>query len=200
MPLLTWKYPASRRPLKNLHTAFMHVSCNPKAEVDTNAPDSASFGWTPAVQDHEAGTRLVASATMEHLSPETIDVFGDFCQWHLTPYFQAYDDQGGDSKAPAGSVKLSGSVLGEITKAKWAQYLAQWKSEKEDAAAAEACDVLEHALWKASSGLERMGLTQEDSWRLRSVLDRGLSRQTLLRFGFSSSENPPESESCESEI
>lgn len=56
----------------------------------------------------------------------------------------------------------SESVLGEITKTKWSQYLAQWKAEKEDVS-----DELELTLWKASSGLERMGLTQEDSWRLR---------------------------------
>ena len=158
----------------------MHVSCDPKAELDAKNPSSASFGWTPIVHDSEAGTRLVASAAREHISPDTVNAFGDFCQWHLTPFFQAYDDQGGNAGGAADGVMRSESVLGEITKSKWAQYLAQWKPEKEDV-----CDMLEHTLWKASSGLERMGLTQEDSWRIRHVLDRGLSDQTLVRMGFS---------------
>lgn len=163
----------------------MHVCCNPKAELDAQNPRSASFGWTPVVHDSEAGTRIVASAAFEHISIDTVNAFGDFCRWHSTPYFQAYDDQGeasGEDKAPTiGSAIPSDSVLGEMTKAKWAQYLAQWKAEKEDGS-----DALELTLWKASSGLERMGLTQEDSWRLRQVLDRGLSDQVLVRMGIAS--------------
>lgn len=160
----------------------MHVSCNPKAELDAQDPRCASFGWTPRIHDSEAGTRIVASATLEHVSIDTVNAFGDFCRWHLTPYFQAHDDQGGDAKAlTADSAMPSESVLGEITKVKWTQYLAQWKAEKEDVS-----DELELTLWKASSGLERKGLTQEDSWRLRRVLDRGLSDQVLVRMGFAS--------------
>lgn len=163
----------------------MHVSCDPKAESDAQNPASASFGWTPKAHDSEAGTRIVASAALEHISADTVNAFGDFCRWHLTPYFQAYDDQGGDAKALAGSVMPSESVLGEITKAKWTQYLAQWIAEKEDVGGE-----LELTLWKARSGLERMGLTQEDSWRLRQVLDRGLSDQVLVRMGIASDEGP----------
>lgn len=163
----------------------MHVSCDPKAESDAHNPDSASFGWTSKAHDSEAGTRIVASAALEHISADSVNAFGDFCRWHLTPYFQAYDDQGGDAKALAGSVMPSESVLGEITKAKWTQYLAQWKAEKEDVG-----DELELTLWEASSGLERMGLIQEDSWRLRQVLDRGLSDQVLVRMGIASGEGP----------
>ena len=148
MPLLTWKDPTSRKPLKNPQTAFMHVSCDPKAELDAQNPASASFGWTSKINGSEAGTRIVASAALEHISVDTVNAFGDFCRWHLTPYFQAYDDQDKDTRS-------SESVLGEITKAKWTQYLAQWKAEKEDVS-----DELELTLWKASSGLERMGLTQ----------------------------------------
>ena len=176
MPLLTWKEPTSRKPLKKPQTAFMHVSCGPKAESDAQNPASAAFGWTPKVHDSEAGTRIVASAALEHISVDTVNAFGDFCRWHLTPYFQAYEDQDGDAKS-------SESVLSEITKTKWTQYLAQWKAEKEDVS-----DELELTLFKASSGLERMGLTQEDSWRLRQVLDGGLSDQVLARMGFASDE------------
>lgn len=178
MPLLTWKEPTSRKPLKNQQIAFMYISCNPKDELDAQDPRSASFGWTAKVHECEAGTRTVASATLEHISIDTVNAFSDFYRWHLTPYFQAYDDQGGDAKAlTAGSTMPSEGVLGEITKAKWTQSLAQWKAEKEDVS-----DELELTLWKASSGLERMGLTQEDSWRLRQVLDRGLSDQVLARM------------------
>lgn len=140
----------------------MHVSCYPKAESDAQDPACASFGRTPEVHDSEAGTRIIASAALEYISIDTVNAFGDFCRWHLTPYFQAYDDQGGDTKALTGSVIPNESVLSEINKAKWTQYLALWKDEKEDVS-----DELELTLWKASLGLERMGLTQEDSWQLR---------------------------------
>ena len=70
----------------------------------------------------------------------------------------------------------------------------QWKAEKEDVS-----DELELTLWKASLGLERMALTQEDSWRLRQVLDRGLSDQVLVRMGIASDEVPLESHAGNSE-
>lgn len=68
----------------------------------------------------------------------------------------------------------------------------QWKAEKEDVS-----DELELNLWKASLGL--MGLTQEDSWRLRQVLDRGLSNQVLVRMGIASDDVPLESHAGNSE-
>lgn len=76
----------------------MLVSCDPKAESDAQDPACASFGRTPKVHDSEAGTRIIASAALEHISIDTANAFGDFCRWHLTPYFQTYDDQGGMPK------------------------------------------------------------------------------------------------------
>jgi hypothetical protein len=88
------------------------------------------------IHDSEAGTRIVASAAFEHIFIDTVNAFGDFCRWHLTPYFQAYDDQSGESGEAkaliAGNTMPSEIVLSETTEAKWTQYLAQWKAEEED--------------------------------------------------------------------
>lgn len=57
----------------------------------------------------------------------------------------------------------------EITPKKWETYLAQWKAEKADAEAAKAAGNHSFKIEKAQSGLERMGLTEDDSDRLTSV-------------------------------
>lgn len=116
------------------------------------------------------GTQLVASAAIEHLSADTVEAFGNFCQWHLTPYFEKYSEEGGDAVAPAGRAKPSKQDLSEITSTNWARYLAQWKAEKKDAAAAAANGTRVYTLAKASSGFERMGVTEDDSDRLTSIL------------------------------
>jgi len=174
MPLLTWKCPASPSPLTNQQITFMHVSCDPNVK-DSIGKNNASFGWAPMRFQNDVGTQLVASTTKDPLSAEIVEAFGDFCQWHLTPYFQKYGEEGGDAAAPAGSVKPSMQALAEITNVKWAEYLSQWKAEKEDAAAARAHGTRAYTLAKASSGLERMGVTEDDSDRLVSILCTSLA-------------------------
>jgi hypothetical protein len=58
----------------------MHVSCDPKAELDAQNPRSASFGWTPTIHDSEAETRIIASAAFEHIYIDTVNAFDDFCR------------------------------------------------------------------------------------------------------------------------
>jgi len=169
MPLLTWKCPASQPSFKNQHITFMHIGCNPDIR-SSDKPDRASFGFAPMTYQDGVGTQLVASATMKHLSADTVEAFGDFCQWHLMPYTQRYMEETDEEVAAADMVKARKKVMGQMTNAKWTEYFVQWKAEKEDASAAKARGARSYTLEKASSGLERMGLTEDDSDRLRSVL------------------------------
>jgi hypothetical protein len=86
------------------------------------------------------------------------------------PYTQRYMEETDDEVATADSAKSRKQVMDQMTNAKWTEYFAQWKAEKEDASAAKARGTHSYTLEKASSGLERMGLTEDDSDRLRSVL------------------------------
>jgi len=61
---------------------------------------------------------------------------------------------------------LRQKVMEQITPKKWSTYLSQWKIEKADRATKEALGQQVYTLEKASSGVERMGLTEEDSERL----------------------------------
>lgn len=170
-PLLTWKYPSSQPSFKNQHITFMHIGCNPDIRSN-DEPNRASFGIAPMKYQDGVGTQLVASAAMKNLSAEAVEAFGDFCQWHLMPYTQRYMEETDDEVAPTASVKAKArnQVMGQMTNAKWTEYFAQWKAEKQDASAAEARGTHPYTLQKASSGVERMGLTEHDSDRLRYVL------------------------------
>jgi hypothetical protein len=170
----------------NQRITFMHVSCDPKAQFDVQNKDSAVFGMAPMRYQDNVGIQLVACSTKFPLVVEVAQMFGDFCQWHLTPYFQKYSEEGGDTAATVGSLKPSVRVLSQITNSKWHDYMTQWRAEKQDAAAAKARGEHVYTLEKASSGIERMGVTKEDSDRLMSVLCG--SRQAyldlfMLRFG-----------------
>jgi hypothetical protein len=179
-PLITWKCPTSQSPLTNQQITFMHLSCDPDAELDPQNHGSSSFGWAPMLFQSNVGTQLVArvanrknllaGASNKHLSVETVQAFGDFCQWHLAPYMQKYGEEGGDDAAAPDSVKPSAHVLSQITNVKWTEYLSQWKAEKEDVTAVEAHGKRAYTSEKANSGLERMGLTEEDSDRICSIL------------------------------
>jgi hypothetical protein len=147
----------------------MHVSCVPDDSEDRNGAEFVQFGWAVKGWPGDAGTQLVASGTMQHLSVECVAALGDFCQWHLSPYLQRYQDEGGDAKAAAGTIKPSQRVLNEINEEKWTEFLAQWNAEKEDVAAALARGTPSYTLAKASSGLERMGVTEDDYRRLTSI-------------------------------
>ena len=103
MPVLIWKCPASKSPLSNSQIDHMHISCvpdDPDDSQDEEGAEVATFGWVSKTYPGDAGTQLVASGTMQHLSIDDVAAFGDFCQWHLGPYFQTYSAEGGDRGAP----------------------------------------------------------------------------------------------------
>ena len=61
-------------------------------------------------------------------------------------------------------------VMNEITPEKWSTYLAQWKVEQTERTATKSRGDLVYTIEKARAGLERMGLTQDDSDRVRCIL------------------------------
>lgn len=61
-------------------------------------------------------------------------------------------------------------VLEEITPEKFSVYVLQWEAEKADAAGAEARGSHPYTLKKAKAGLERMGLTKDDYYRIVTIL------------------------------
>jgi hypothetical protein len=184
MPLLTWKYPTSQPSFKNQHITFMHIGCDPEAKW-TGKPDCATFGWAPMKYQDGVGTQLVASAAMKHLSAETVEAFGDFCQWHLMPYVQSSFEQEEDED-PRAAVQARQQVLDQMTNAKWTEYTAQWKAEKKDAAAAKERGTRAYTLEKASSGLERMGVSENDYDRLGHILCTSLEQHIqLFKLGLS---------------
>lgn len=157
MPLLTWKYPSTK--VKNPLSSLMHVSCDP---ADT------AFSRRPGREELNVGTQLIAFANQEDLTVETVEAFGDFCQFHLQPYFNWYFEEKGEGAAT--DAERRKEVADEITNEKWEAYLKQWQTEKKNAAAAKARGDESYTLKKASSGLERMGLTKNDADRISSIL------------------------------
>lgn len=61
-------------------------------------------------------------------------------------------------------------VLAEVTPAKWGEYLSQWMTEKADANDRKKRGLRVYTMEKAKCGLERMGLTEEDSDRISGIL------------------------------
>jgi transketolase len=113
----------------------------------------------------------------------------DFCRFHLPPYFQRcaesedfedgdesseelyeHEDFEGLSPPSPSRMEHRQKVMDQITPQKWKTYFSQWKAEKADKATKEASGELVYIKEKASSGVERMGLTEEDSDRLTDIL------------------------------
>lgn len=165
MPVVTWKCPSSKEPAVNQHITFMHVSCDPTSSWEK---DRAAFGLAPLHWQNDVGTQLVVSGHMKHLRAQTVEAFGDFCQWHLTSYFQWCGENAFGDRRKIDEVRKR--VLAEITKLKWTEYLSQWKVEKIDQTVAKVRGEDPYTLEKASSGLERMGVSSNDSDRVCSIL------------------------------
>ena len=121
----------------------------------------------------EIGTHLVARADGKPLETETVDAMADFCRFHLGPYFwrceESCDDEDLSETSPR-RLEHRQKVMGEITPERWSQYLAQWKVEQTERSAAHSRGDLVYTIEKARAGLERMGLTKDDSDRVRCIL------------------------------
>lgn len=189
MPILTWKCPTTQALSRsvyecgdgcNITVTFMHVSCDVHAQsdADVNIPP---FGWAPMRYQNDVGTQLIARADRESLNCEIVETFGSFCHWHLVERIQkCWESEEADGIEDDGPNKHRRKVLDEITPEKWTEYQSQWKAEKAEVAAAKGRGAPEYTLEKASAGLERMGLTENDSERIGSILTN--SHEALLRL------------------
>jgi hypothetical protein len=149
------------------------VDCDPTPE-----PDSISMFGYPNLPleceiSQEIGTHLVARADGKPLKAETVDAMADFCRFHLEPYFlrceKSCDDEDLSETSPR-RLEHRQKVMDEITPEKWSQYLAQWKVEQAERSTAKSRGDLVYTIEKARAGLERMGLTRDDSDRVRCIL------------------------------
>jgi len=153
----------------------LHVDCDPSS-------DDADFGYTDlpveCLISEEIGTHLVARADGKPLEAETVDAMADFCRFHLGPYFRRWEKR---------HSKHRQKVMDEITPAKWSIYLAQWKAEQAERLAAKSRGEPVYTIEKARAGLERMGLTYEDSCRVREILfnkhDQHIQKYKLVHGG-----------------
>jgi hypothetical protein len=130
--------------------------------------DLPEFGTPNPRFNLDVGTHLVARLDGKPLTGDTVDAMVDFCRYHLKLYFQectasAYI-QGLDDMSPL-HFGYRQKVMDQITPEMWKTYLAQWKAEKIDKTAAESRGDRVYTIEEASSGVERMGLTEEDGRR-----------------------------------
>jgi hypothetical protein len=186
-PLITWPCPrnpkASRGP-SNPEIVSLHVCCDPTIREDDNDIDTPSFGYPHKLLLLDVSTHIVARTSGQPLDCEIVDAMVDFCRFHLPPYFQRcwesedFEDEDEEPDEYFESLKATSSsrmehrqkVMDQITPQKWKTYFSQWKAEKAEKATKEAGGELVYTKEKARSGVERMGLTEEDSNRLTDIL------------------------------
>lgn len=76
---------AESADLQNATISALHISCNPKTPEDQEEP---KFGFPPKHFNLGAGTHLIARLSREPLDFQTFRALGDFCRYHLPPFFQ----------------------------------------------------------------------------------------------------------------
>lgn len=191
-PLTTWQCPrtsskAAHGP-SNPEVVSLHVCCNPAAnEGDDSDIDAESFGYPHKLLLLDVGTHIVAKTSGEPLDCGIVEAMVDFYRFHLPPFFQRcaesedFEDEEDDvdprledmvEKSPSrpSRLELRQKVMDEITPQKWKTYLDQWKAEKADKIVKESRGEAVYTVEKARSGVERMGLTEQDSQRLINIL------------------------------
>lgn len=64
------------------------------------------------------------------IKAEAIEAFVDFCQWHVTQYFQLITERE-DEVSPARLKELQDLAITQCTPEKWATYFQDWKKFKQ---------------------------------------------------------------------
>jgi hypothetical protein len=180
--LITYEVPTKTSVRRfNPKIVSLHICCDPTLRKGSSDEDMPEFGWAPMRYNFDVGTHLVARGSGEPLTGETVDAMASFCLFHLSPYFQKCMENSHaeyvDEKSPSRS-ELRQKVMDQITPENWKTYLAQWKAEQIDKAAAESRGDRVYTIEKARAGLERMGVSEDDSDRVSDILfnmrDHGL--------------------------
>jgi hypothetical protein len=175
---MTWLCPrtaAKACALSNPEIVSLHINCDPtlREDNDDDASYTPPFGFPHKYLLLDVGTQIVARTSGDPLDCDSVDAMVDFCRFHLPPYFQrcaeSADFEDIDDMSPQLTV-LRQKVMEQITPAKWSTYLSQWKAEKADKAKKDSLGQRAYTSEKAGSGVERMGLTEDDSERLLDIL------------------------------
>lgn len=131
--------------------------------------------------DLGVGAHLLYRINDGPLTMEKVEAMADFCRFHLKPYFQRcakfFEDENLDEMSPR-RLEQRQKVVDQITPAKWSTYLAQWKVEQTDRSEAERRGCHAYTIEKARAGEERMGVSEDDSERLRSILSNTRAQYT----------------------
>lgn len=102
MPLRTWKYPENKRwsdigPHRRFNQiVFMHNGTDPDMPALpvmialTHKAPEITFGRSPERWDTGIGNALVMRDDGQPLKLDEADASGDFCNYHLGAYFDAY--------------------------------------------------------------------------------------------------------------
>lgn len=111
----------------NEKATFMTMACDPKAARSEGGGDP--FGWAPLHWlGGEVPNVLIVRLDRKPLEPDTVEAFGDFCQFHLAEYMQwqmeAREADGADEAA------IKQTVMEQMTPVNWAKYFSQWQKKK----------------------------------------------------------------------
>lgn len=132
MPLLLLKdtfkkYPETTGVYCNPKVTSMQMSCDTNSEI--NKESGNPFGCAPRHWlSGQVPNVLIARSDLKPLEMVTVEAFGDFCQYHLVPYFQWHmESTGSDASANAANKEV---VMKKITPKNWDKFLSQWRMKK----------------------------------------------------------------------
>ena len=139
----------------NEKVTFMQMACDPYSEFNEEGKDS--FGWAPPRwMGGRVPNVLIARLDRKPLEPDIVAAFGDFCQYHLQPYFQWQQDSRHSS--PSENAACKQIVMKQMGPENWSKYLTQWRNKRSGSVS----DLAE--------GINRMGLDEREKETVKDYL------------------------------
>lgn len=141
MPLITWKQPQTKAQAtawqdvpngRFSQVAYMHKGIDPTQQAGDPtgflcSPDGG-YGLPPVDWDAGLGTVYIARLDREPLDPELVQAFGDFCQFHMSAFFQlARERRLNNESSEARTREIEDLAVNQAPPAKWAVYLDDWR-------------------------------------------------------------------------